>query len=117
MVKKVSKIIEKISASLILMLMLFSISFNVISYAATNNGTVTITSTRIKLIVDENFYNNYDSSVWNSWLSRYDGYYSILKSYTGVDPLAENGDDYITIDISNNITGGAEVSSWNTTIL
>ena len=103
-----SKIIEKISASLILMLMLFSISFNVISYAATNNGTVTITSTRIKLIVDENFYNNYDSSVWNSWLSRYDGYYSILKSYTGVDPLAENGDDYITIDISNNITGGAE---------
>ncbi len=84
-----SKIIKKISASLILILMIFSVAFNVLDYGYkvyAAGTTHTITSSKFKLIINEETYNLMSESNWNIWLNYYDRYYDMLKEVTGHDP-------------------------------
>ena len=96
-----SKIIKKISASLILILMIFSVAFNVLDYGykvyAAADTTHTITSSYFKLVINESTYNLMTDQQWQTWLNKYDGYYNTLRSYTGVNPISETGNQYITI--------------------
>lgn len=96
------KIITKLSASIILILMLFSTSFNLISYAVDNTQQMEITSGRFRLIVSKGIYDQYEGFL-TTWLARYDNYYSILVNYTGQDPISRGlvGSDKIIIDTCN----------------
>lgn len=117
-----SKILKKISASFLLMLMIFSVSFNIISYAADVNSTETIISGKFKLELSNDLYLQMTDQEWQSWLSNYNYYYNYLRSFTGCDPLSETGNSYITIDAtSNNVSSYAyyhtyENGKWDCTI-
>lgn len=117
-----SRILKKISASLIILLMLFSVSFNIISYAADANSIQTIISGKFKLELSNDLYLQITEQEWQSWLSNYNYYYNYLKSFTGCDPLSETGNSYITIDAtSNNLSKYAyyhtyENGKWDCTI-
>ena len=97
-----SKILKKISASLILILMLFSVAFNVLDYeykvyaAGSDNVEIISNNSKFKLIISQETYNKYSYIQWKNWLSRYDDYYDILSSFTKIST------SQITIDASNN---------------
>lgn len=117
-----SKILKKISASFLLILMIFSVAFNIISYAAGVNNTETIISGKFKLELSNDLYLQMTDQEWQSWLSNYNTYYNYLSSFTGCDPLSETGNSYITIDAtSDNVSSYAyyhtyENGKWDCTI-
>lgn len=101
------KILKKVSASLILILMIFSVSFNVLTYAAESNDNQTIQRGKFKLIVPNQMVDEvqggyyFTTQQWIEFLDRYDEYYNQLRNLTGIDPIINNGKEYITIDLTH----------------
>lgn len=93
------KILTKILSIFVTLLMIFSTSFNLISYAVSDN-TVEIWSNqgKIKLIVYQDLVDKYGEGAIRNWISRYDTYYNQLASLIGNDPISRGIVNHITID-------------------